>query len=64
MKSFIDHHIFRLVPENKIQRDLISKIKSHIVLHESYEKELIEIENIDQIKGIKTNFLTAENNKA
>ena len=49
------------VPENKI-KEIISKIKSHIDLHESYEKELIEIENIDQILALN-NFLTAENKK-
>ena len=49
------------VPENKI-KEIISKIKSHIDLHESHEKELIEIENIDQILALN-NFLTAENKK-
>ena len=39
------------VPENKI-KEIISKIKSHLDLHESYEKELIEIENIDQILAL------------
>lgn len=49
------------VPENKI-KEIILKIKSHIDLHESHEKELIEIENIDQILALN-NFLTAENKK-
>ena len=49
------------VPENKI-KEIISKIKSHIDLHESHEKELIKIENIDQILALN-NFLTAENKK-
>ena len=43
------------VPENKI-KEIISKIKSHIDLQESHEKELIKIENIDQILALN-NFL-------
>ena len=49
------------VPENKI-KEIVSKIKSHIDLHESYEKELIKIENINQVLALN-NFLTAENKK-
>ena len=49
------------VPENRI-KEIISKIKSHIDLHESHEKELIKIENIDQVLALN-NFLTAENKK-
>ncbi len=49
------------VPENKI-KEIVSKIKSHIDLHESHEKELIKIENIDQVLALN-NFLTAENKK-
>ena len=48
-------------PENKI-KEIISEIKSHIDLHESYQKELIKIENTDQIIALN-NFLTAENKK-
>jgi rod shape-determining protein MreC len=49
------------VPENKI-KEIISKIKSHIDSREIHEKELIKIENIDQILALN-NFLTAENKK-
>ena len=49
------------VPENKI-KEIVSKIKSHIDLHENHEKELIKIENIDQVLALN-NFLTAENKK-
>ena len=50
------------VPENKI-KEIVSKIKSHIDLHDQYnEKELIKIENIDQVLALN-NFLTAENKK-
>ena len=48
-------------PENKI-KEIISEIKSHIDLHESYQKELIKIENTEQIIALN-NFLTAENKK-
>ncbi len=48
-------------PENKI-KEIISEIKSHIDLHESHQKELIKIENTDQIIALN-NFLTAENKK-
>jgi len=49
------------VPENKI-KEIISKIKSHIDLHEIHQKELIKIENTEQIIALN-NFLTAENKK-
>ena len=49
------------IPENKI-RNLISDFKSHINLYESHKKELIKIENTEQIK-LLNNFLTAENKK-
>ena len=49
------------IPENKI-RDLISEIKTHIDLYESHNKELIKIENTEQIK-LLNEFLTAENKK-
>ena len=48
-------------PENKI-KEAISEIKSHIDLHESYKKELIKIENTEEIITLN-NFLTAENKK-
>ena len=48
-------------PENKI-KEIISEIKSHIDLHENHQKELIKIENTDQIIALN-NFLTAENKK-
>ena len=49
------------IPENKIKK-IISEIKSHIDLHQSYQKELIKIENTEQIIALN-NFLTAENKK-
>ena len=36
------------VPENKI-KEIIFEIKSHIDLHEIHQKELIKIENIEEI---------------
>ena len=48
-------------PEKKIG-ELISEIQFHYDLHENHQKELIKIENIEQIK-LLNNFLTAENKK-
>ena len=49
------------VPENKI-KEIIFEIKSHIDLHEIHQKELIKIENTEEIIALN-NFLTAENKK-
>ena len=49
------------IPEKKFG-DLISEIRFHYDLHESYQKELIKIENIEQFK-LLNDFLTAENEK-
>ena len=49
------------IPENKI-KEIITEIKSHIDLHEIHQKELIKIENTEQIITLN-NFLTAENKK-
>jgi len=49
------------VPEKEIEK-IISKVKLHIDLNDSYQKELIKIENIEEIK-VLNNFLTAENKK-
>ena len=49
------------IPENKL-KELTSKFKSHMDLYESYQKELIKIENSDQLK-LQNNFLTSENKK-
>ena len=49
------------IPEKKIG-ELISEIQSHYDLHESHQKELIKIENIEQFK-LLNDFLTAENEK-
>ena len=49
------------IPEKKIG-ELISEIRSHYDLHEIHQKELIKIENIEQIK-LLNDFLTAENKK-
>ena len=49
------------IPENRI-KEIISEIKSHIDLHEVHQKELIKIENTEEIIALN-NFLTAENKK-
>ena len=49
------------IPENKI-KEIISEIKSHIDLHEIHQKELIKIENTEEIIALN-NFLTVENKK-
>ena len=49
------------IPENKI-REITSKIESHMDLFESHKKELIKIENSEQLK-LQNEFLTAENKK-
>ena len=49
------------IPEKKFG-ELISEIRFHYDLHESYQKELIKIENIEQFK-LLNDFLTAENEK-
>ena len=49
------------IPEKKFG-ELISEIRSHYDLHESHQKELIKIENIEQFK-LLNDFLTAENKK-
>ena len=49
------------IPENKL-KEITSKFKSHMELYESHQKDLIKIENSDQIK-IQNEFLTAENKK-
>ena len=49
------------IPENKI-REMNSKIKSHMNLYENHQKELIEIENSEQIR-LENEFLITENKK-
>ena len=49
------------IPENKI-KDLISDIGTHLDLYENHHKQLIKIENTEQIK-LLNNFLTLENKK-
>ena len=49
------------IPEKKFG-ELISEIRFHYDLHESHQKELIKIENIEQFK-LLNDFLTAENEK-
>ncbi len=49
------------IPENKL-KEITSKFKSHMDLYESNQKELIKIENSDQLK-LQNEFLTAENKK-
>ena len=49
------------IPENKL-KEITSKFKSHMDLYESHQKELIKIENSEQLK-LQNDFLTAENKK-
>ena len=49
------------IPENKL-KEITSKFKSHIDLYESNEKELIKIENSEQLK-LQNEFLNSENKK-
>ncbi len=49
------------IPENKL-KEITSTFKSHMELYESHQKDLIKIENSDQLK-IQNEFLTAENKK-
>ena len=49
------------IPENKF-KEITYKFKSHMDLYESHQKELIKIENSDQLK-LQNEFLTAENKK-
>ena len=49
------------VPENKI-KEITSKVKSHIDLYESYQKELIQVESSEEIK-VLNNILIAENKR-
>ena len=49
------------IPENKL-KEITSKFKSHMDLYESHQKELIKIENSDQLK-LQNEFLIAENEK-
>ncbi len=49
------------IPENKL-KELTSKFKSHMSLYESHQKELIKIENSEQLK-LQNEFLIAENQK-
>ncbi len=49
------------IPENKL-KEVTSKFKSHMDLYESHQKELIKIENSEQLK-LQNEFLTAENEK-
>ncbi len=49
------------IPENKL-KEITSKFKSHMDLYESHQKELIKIENSDQLK-LQNEFLNAENKK-
>ena len=49
------------IPENKL-KEITLKFKSHMDLYESHQKELIKIENSDQLK-LQNDFLTAENEK-
>jgi len=49
------------IPENKL-KEITLKFKSHMDLYKSHQKELIKIENSDQLK-LQNEFLTAENEK-
>ncbi len=49
------------IPENNL-KEITSKFKSHMDLYESYQRELIKIENSDQLK-LQNEFLVTENKK-
>ena len=49
------------IPENKL-KEITSKFKSHMDLYDSHQKDLIKIENSDQLK-LQNEFLSAENKK-
>ncbi len=49
------------IPENKF-KEITSKFQSHIDLYESHQKEVIKIENSEQLK-LQNEFLIAENKK-
>ena len=49
------------IPENKF-REITLKFKSHINLYESHKKELIKVEDSEQLK-LQNEFLIAENKK-
>ena len=49
------------IPENKLKK-VTSKFKSHMDLYEDRQRELIKIENSDQLK-LQNDFLNAENEK-
>jgi len=57
---YISSHIAS-IPENKF-KEITSKFKSHMDLYEGHQKELIKIENSEQLK-LQNKFLTAENKK-
>jgi len=49
------------IPENNL-KEITSKFKSHMDLYESYQRELIKIENSGQLK-LQNEFLVTENKK-
>ena len=49
------------IPENKIN-EIVSEIKSHLVIYENYQKDLIKSENTEQINTLNK-FLIEENKK-
>ena len=49
------------IPENKF-KEITSKFKSHMDLYESHQKELIEVENSNQLE-LQNKFLSADNKK-
>ncbi len=49
------------IPENKL-KEVTSKIKSHMELHENYQKKLTEKKNSEQL-ALQNDFLTLENKK-
>ncbi len=57
---YISSHIAS-IPENKL-KEINLKFKSHMDLYENHQKELIEIENSEQLK-LQNEFLTTENKK-
>ena len=66
VKQVINEVIYRSshiasIPENKLKQITLN-IKSHLDLYENHQKELIQIENSEQLK-LQNEFLTSENKK-
>ena len=49
------------IPENKLE-EITSKFKSHINLYENHQKELIKVDDSEQLK-LQNEFLASENKR-